>query len=191
MRGYYDKDQTDGWHSKHSSCTCVITVIIPINHHPPHHCFRWNKNSHNVSWIDSAVIFEWMKKNRLLHHCFPSSLCSLHFDKSCWMLFLKLTSNHFILSDEEVEVNREKRHTWNSFIIVTDPLLNHHTHACKHQVHLPHLIEYWLWRLLTVSADRDVAGDGRMCSRRSACHSIWWAVVKHSQWPVHRQHRRC
>ncbi len=129
---------------------CVIIAITLINHH--HHRSGHHYRHHVLDeietrsqWHSSALHYfsstkgtRWEKKPlKLLQHCFPASPCSPGFDKSCWMLFLELTSSRFILSDEKSEVNREGRRTWNGFISVKDPLLNR-------RVHSPHLIEYRL-----------------------------------------------
>lgn len=80
-----------------------------------------------VHYFSSTKRTRWEKNKtplKLLHHCFPASPC---FDKSCWMLFLKLTSSRFILSN--FEVNREGRRTWNGFISVKDPPSKTHSNA--------------------------------------------------------------
>lgn len=147
---------------------CVIIAITLINHHHHHsghhhrHVLDEIKTHSQWQSVLLRYIFFSTKRNeknkveekntpKLLHHCFPASPCSPGFDKSCWMLFLKLTSSRFILSVEEVEVNREGRYTWNSFISVKDPLL-------KRTEHRVHRLEYRLCR--------------QSGSQKSTCH-LW------------------
>ncbi len=136
---------------------CVIIAITLINHHHHrsghhyHHHFRWiNRNTFTMT-LFSITLFSstkgtrWEKKPlKLLQHCFPASPCSPGFDKICWMLFLELTSSRFILSDEKSErTGREDAHEMASLALL------------NRRVHLPHLIEYRLYR---------------SCSQESACH---------------------
>lgn len=179
VRGYYDKDEfliRQMADTLNSSCMCVIIAITLINHHhyhhhSGHHVLDEIKTHHIDNLCTSFLSIKLNEKNKvkkqqLLHHCFPAPPDS---DKSCWMLFLKLTSSHFILS--EVEVNRQGRHTWNSFIRVKDS---------------PSLLKRM--QTLGLPHRESIVPPIRHLQKRLS--SAWRAVVKQTQWPVHHQHRR-